>query len=209
MSSEGRWDQVLKLLIIGDSGVGKSSILLRFTDDEFDDEQACTIGVDFKTKVMNVDGKAINLTIWDTAGQEKFNALTSSYYRGTQGIILVYDVTRKNTFEHLTHWLNEIDLYCNSNPAVILLVGNKVDISNIREVSKEEGFEYARSKAMLYIECSAKAQIGIQQAFEELVTKVLENREDDQQSRNNNNGQNVVLGDSDSQSNEDSVCSYC
>eukprot|EP01087_Luapelamoeba_hula_P023461 TRINITY_DN862_c0_g1_i1.p1 TRINITY_DN862_c0_g1~~TRINITY_DN862_c0_g1_i1.p1 ORF type:complete len:131 (+),score=22.34 TRINITY_DN862_c0_g1_i1:99-491(+) len=129
MDTEERknYDHLFKLLIIGDSATGKSSILLRFTDDEFDEDHPCTIGVDFKVKLMDFGDKRINLTIWDTAGQEKFRALTSSYYRGTQGIILVYDVTNRASFQHLNDWLGEIDMYCNNSDVVKLLVGNKID----------------------------------------------------------------------------------
>lgn len=171
--AHGDYDHLFKLLIIGDSGVGKSSILLRFTEDDFEEDQPCTIGVDFKVKMLEFANKKLNLTIWDTAGQEKFRSLTSSYYRGTQGIILVYDVTNRKSFEHLELWLSEIDMYTTNEDVVKLLVGNKVDRPD-REVSKEEGAEFARSKAMVFIECSAKTRLGIQQTFEELVQKILD-----------------------------------
>ncbi|XP_069007422.1 ras-related protein Rab-18a isoform X1 [Embiotoca jacksoni] len=117
----------LKLLIIGESGVGKSSLLLRFTDDTFDPEQSATIGVDFKVKTISVDGNKAKLAIWDTAGQERFRTLTPSYYRGAQGVILVYDVTRRETFTKLDNWLNELETYCTRNDLVKMLVGNKID----------------------------------------------------------------------------------
>ncbi|XP_043823097.1 ras-related protein Rab-18 isoform X2 [Dromiciops gliroides] len=117
----------LKILIIGESGVGKSSLLLRFTDDTFDPELAATIGVDFKVKTISVDGNKAKLAIWDTAGQERFRTLTPSYYRGAQGVILVYDVTRRDTFVKLDNWLNELETYCTRNDIVKMLVGNKID----------------------------------------------------------------------------------
>uniref|UniRef100_A0AAQ5X6R6 RAB18A, member RAS oncogene family n=1 Tax=Amphiprion ocellaris TaxID=80972 RepID=A0AAQ5X6R6_AMPOC len=117
----------LKILIIGESGVGKSSLLLRFTDDTFDPEQSATIGVDFKVKTISVDGNKAKLAIWDTAGQERFRTLTPSYYRGAQGVILVYDVTRRETFTKLDNWLNELETYCTRNDLVKMLVGNKID----------------------------------------------------------------------------------
>lgn len=171
--AEESYDVLLKVLMIGDSDVGKSSILLRFTDDTYNDEQPVTIGVDFKIKLVEFGGKKVNLTIWDTAGQEKFRSLTSSYYRGTQGIILAYDVTRRDSFDNLEGWLSEIETYTTNPDVVKLLVGNKVDKEN-REVSREEAAAFARSKAMLFIECSAKTRLGVQQAFEELVMKILE-----------------------------------
>jgi len=174
LSDDQDYDHLFKMLIVGDSGVGKSSILLRFTDDNFDEDQPCTIGVDFKIKKMNFGGKRLNLTIWDTAGQEKFRSLTSSYYRGTQGIVLVYDVTNKKSFEHLNLWLREIETYSTNEDVVKLLVGNKIDKQDERQVSREQGVNYARSKEMVFIECSAKTRLGIQQTFEELVQKILD-----------------------------------
>uniref|UniRef100_A0A4W6BVS6 RAB18B, member RAS oncogene family n=1 Tax=Lates calcarifer TaxID=8187 RepID=A0A4W6BVS6_LATCA len=117
----------LKLLIIGESGVGKSSLLLRFTDDTFDPEQPATIGVDFKVKTLAIDGNKAKLAIWDTAGQERFRTLTPSYYRGAQGVILVYDVTKRDTFTKLENWLNELETYTTRNDIVKMLVGNKID----------------------------------------------------------------------------------
>ena len=103
------YDHLFKLLLIGDAGVGKSSILLRFTDDTFDEHLQSTIGVDFKVKMRTIAGKRVKMTIWDTAGQERFRTLTSSYYRGAQGIMLTYDVTRRQTFDNLNQWLQEVD----------------------------------------------------------------------------------------------------
>ncbi|KAJ0409113.1 hypothetical protein P43SY_002247 [Pythium insidiosum] len=163
------YDHLFKLLLIGDAGVGKSSMLLRFTDDTFDDNLQSTIGVDFKVKMMQVDGKKIKMTIWDTAGQERFRTLTSSYYRGAQGIVL-------DTFENLDLWLQEVEVYspAGGRDVVKLLVGNKIDKQE-RVVSRKEAEEWARSKGMLFVESSAKTRIGIQQVFNEVVNKILEN----------------------------------
>ncbi|XP_029428670.1 ras-related protein Rab-18-like isoform X6 [Rhinatrema bivittatum] len=117
----------LKLLLIGESGVGKSSLLLRFTDDHFDPQLGSTIGVDFKVKKLEVDGNPVKLAIWDTAGQERFRTLTPSYYRGAQGVILVYDVTRKDTLQRLMTWLSELETYSTKSNLVKMLVGNKID----------------------------------------------------------------------------------
>ncbi|KAF6132415.1 RAB18, member RAS oncogene family [Phyllostomus discolor] len=169
----------LKILIIGESGVGKSSLLLRFTDDTFDPELAATIefsffqGVDFKVKTISVDGNKAKLAIWDTAGQERFRTLTPSYYRGAQGVILVYDVTRRDTFVKLDNWLNELETYCTRNDIVNMLVGNKIDKEN-REVDRSEGLKFARKHSMLFIEASAKTCDGVQCAFEELVEKIIQ-----------------------------------
>lgn len=163
----------LKILIIGESGVGKSSLLLRFTDDTFDPEQAATIGVDFKVKTLTVDGNKTKLAIWDTAGQERFRTLTPSYYRGAQGVILVYDVCSRNSFSKLDAWLNELETFSTKHELIKMLVGNKIDQPK-REVSKEDGLKFARKHQMLFIEASAKTKEGVQCAFEELVEKIIQ-----------------------------------
>ena len=132
-----------------------------------------TIGVDFRVKTVTLGGKTAKLTIWDTAGQERFRTLTSSYYRGCHGVILVFDVNERESFTHLQQWLEELDLYSTTQHSVKLLVGNKIDVQQ-REVSVEEAETFARRQAMMYIETSAKTREGIRQAFEEVVQKILD-----------------------------------
>lgn len=163
----------LKILIIGESGVGKSSLLLRFTEDNFDPEQTLTIGVDFKTKRLTIDGNTVKLAIWDTAGQERFRTLTPSYYRDAQGAILVYDVSNASTFSKLETWLNELETYSTKSNIVKMVVGNKIDMDH-REVSREDGLNFARRHQTLFIEASAKTRDGVQCAFEELVHKIIQ-----------------------------------
>ncbi|KAF7840115.1 ras-related protein RABC1-like [Senna tora] len=173
-SSQAEFDYLFKLLMIGDSGVGKSSLLLCFTVDTFE-ELSPTIGVDFKVKYVTLDGKNLKLAIWDTAGQERFRTLTSSYYRGAQGIIMVYDVTRRETFTNLSEvWAREVDLYSTNQDCIKMLVGNKVDKEGERVVTKKEGLDFAREYGCLFIECSAKTRINVQNCFEELVLKILD-----------------------------------
>ncbi|XP_068647398.1 ras-related protein RABC1-like [Aristolochia californica] len=173
-SQAPEFDYLFKLLLIGDSGVGKSSLLLRFTSDTFEDLSP-TIGVDFKIKMVTLGGKRLKLAIWDTAGQERFRTLTSSYYRGAQGIIMVYDVTRRETFTNLSDiWAKEIDLYSTNQDCIKMLVGNKVDKESERVVTKKEGIDFAREYGCLFLECSAKTQVNVEQCFEELVLKILD-----------------------------------
>eukprot|EP00523_Entomoneis_sp_CCMP467_P007422 CAMPEP_0168735814 /NCGR_PEP_ID=MMETSP0724-20121128/9535_1 /TAXON_ID=265536 /ORGANISM="Amphiprora sp., Strain CCMP467" /LENGTH=215 /DNA_ID=CAMNT_0008782985 /DNA_START=29 /DNA_END=676 /DNA_ORIENTATION=- len=171
------YDYLFKVLIIGDASVGKSSMLLRFTDDSFDEHIQSTIGVDFKVKHLQVEDKKVKLTIWDTAGQERFRTLTSSYYRGAHGVVLVYDVTRTDSFENLEQWLKEVEMYSpgGGESVVKLLVGNKCDLE--RQVPVERADAWARAQGMLFLEASAKTRLGIRQVFMEVVKKMLENPE--------------------------------
>ncbi|XP_059619528.1 ras-related protein Rab-18-B [Phlebotomus argentipes] len=162
-----------KILIIGESGVGKSSLMLRFVEDNFDADQSITIGVDFKTKIVNIDGVNVKLAIWDTAGQERFRTLTPSYYRDAQGAILVYDVTKKNTFQKLDLWLNELEIYGTRPNMAKMVVGNKIDQPN-REMSRDDGFKFAKKHRTLFVETSAKTSEGVRSTFEEVVRKIME-----------------------------------
>jgi len=164
MATTAEHDYFFKILLIGDSGVGKSCLLLRFADDSWTDSHISTIGVDFKIKTLNCDGKVIKLQIWDTAGQERFRTITSSYYRGAQGIILVFDCTDMESFNNVKQWLGEIDRYACENVNK-LLVGNKTDLVQGRVVDKSVAQEFADSMTIPYIETSAKNATGVEDAF--------------------------------------------
>ena len=124
------YDYLFKLVLIGDSSVGKSCLLLRFADDSFTDSYISTIGVDFRFRTVKIEDKTVKLQIWDTAGQERFRTITSAYYRGADGIIMVYDVTRLDSFDHVRDWLNEVNRYANQGLCKKLLIGNKCDRSD-------------------------------------------------------------------------------
>ncbi|XBI24489.1 hypothetical protein VPH35_049586 [Triticum aestivum] len=158
------YDYLFKLLLIGDSGVGKSCLLLRFADDSYLDSYISTIGVDFKIRTVEQDGKTIKLQIWDTAGQERFRTITSSYYRGAHGIIIVYDVTDQDSFNNVKQWLNEIDRYASENVNK-LLVGNKCDLADKRAVSYETAKAFADEIGIPFMETSAKNALNVEQAF--------------------------------------------
>jgi len=159
------YDYLFKLLLIGDSGVGKSCLLLRFADDTYTQSYISTIGVDFKIRTIELEGKTCKLQIWDTAGQERFRTITSSYYRGAHGIIIVYDCTDKESFQNVKHWISEIDKYANEQVKK-LLVGNKCDLSSKKLVSYDEGRELAESLGISFLETSAKNSHNVEQSFQ-------------------------------------------
>ncbi|XP_058214904.1 ras-related protein RABD1 isoform X1 [Rhododendron vialii] len=162
MSNE--YDYLFKLLLIGDSSVGKSCLLLRFADDSYVDSYISTIGVDFKIRTVELEGKTSKLQIWDTAGQERFRTITSSYYRGAHGIIIVYDVTEMESFNNVKQWLSEIDRYANDTVCK-LLVGNKSDLVENRVVDTQTAKAFADELGIPFLETSAKDSINVEQAF--------------------------------------------
>ena len=171
-----KYDYLVKVKTVGDSNVGKSSIVVRFVDDTFSGQMAPTIGVEYKSKIFEVYGNRVKATIWDTAGAERYRTITSNYYRGSHAIIFVYDVTERTSFENIEKfWLKEVKEYFpNTQEIIMLLVGNKIDNIYNRKVTEEEGEELARKHGMMFIETSAKEKIGVNEAFEEVVNKVIE-----------------------------------
>ncbi|XP_058207501.1 ras-related protein RABD2a [Rhododendron vialii] len=177
------YDYLFKLLLIGDSGVGKSCLLLRFADDSYVDSYISTIGVDFKIRTVEQDGKTIKLQIWDTAGQERFRTITSSYYRGAHGIIIVYDITDQESFNNVKQWLSEIDRYASENVNKVL-VGNKCDLTSKRAVSYEEAKAFADEIGIPFMETSAKDSTNVEQAFMAMAADI-KNRMASQPAMNN------------------------
>jgi len=155
---------LFKYIIVGDTAVGKSCLLLQFTDKRFQPVHDLTIGVEFGSRMITIDGSQVKLQIWDTAGQEKFRSITRSYYRGTTGALLVYDITRRETFEHLTEWLEDCRKYSNPN-IVIMLIGNKSDLEEKRAVAREEGEKFAKDNGLFFLETSAKTDDNVDEAF--------------------------------------------
>jgi Ras-related protein Rab-1A len=168
---QAEYDYLFKLLLIGDSGVGKSCLLLRFADDTYTESYISTIGVDFKIRTIDLDAKTIKLQIWDTAGQERFRTITSSYYRGAHGIIVVYDTTDLESFNNVKQWLHEIDRYASENVNK-LLVGNKADLTTKRAVSFEQAKEFADSLGIEFIETSAKSSTNVEKAFMMMASQI-------------------------------------
>lgn len=168
-------DHTFKVLLVGDSGVGKTALCMRFIADKFEAQLPSTVGVDFAIKRMEVGDRNIKLTIWDTAGQERFRALTSTFYRGAVGIIFVYDVTRRETLSSLSgSWMEELACYDPHPDVARMVVANKVDQHDRREVTWQEGADFAQQHGCLFVETSAKHNIAVGVAFEELVLRILD-----------------------------------
>ncbi|KAJ4878054.1 Ras-related protein RABA5a [Raphanus sativus] len=164
-------DYLFKIVLIGDSAVGKSNLLARFARDEFYPNSKSTIGVEFQTQKIDINGKEIKAQIWDTAGQERFRAVTSAYYRGAVGALLVYDISRKQTFHSIGRWLNELHTHSDMN-VVTILVGNKSDLKEIREVPTAEGKALAEAQGLFFMETSALDSSNVAAAFETVVKEI-------------------------------------
>lgn len=168
---DDEYDYLFKVVLIGDSGVGKSNLLSRFTRNEFNLESKSTIGVEFATRSIQVDGKTIKAQIWDTAGQERYRAITSAYYRGAVGALLVYDIAKNVTFENVDRWLKELRDHADHN-IVIMLVGNKSDLRHLRAVPQDDAKSYAEQRGLSFIETSALDSTNVEQAFHTILTEI-------------------------------------
>ncbi|KAJ0780418.1 putative small GTP-binding protein [Helianthus annuus] len=165
------YDYLLKIVLIGDSGVGKSNILSRFTRNEFNLESKATIGVEFATRTLQVEGKMIKAQIWDTAGQERYRAITSAYYRGAVGALLVYDITKRPSFDNVQRWLRELRANADAN-IVVLMAGNKSDLNHMRAVDEQDGQSLAEKEGLSFLETSALDAHNVEKAFQTVLTEI-------------------------------------
>merc|ERR1711988_152850 len=163
-SGKPQYDYLIKLLLIGDSGVGKSCLLCRYSEDIFNSNFITTIGIDFKIRTIELDGAKIKLQIWDTAGQERFRTITQAYYRGAMGILLVYDVTDDKSFGNIRTWMRNIDQHANE-AVVKILLGNKCDMPEKKMVKYDQGAELAKEFGINFYETSAKTNVNVDEAF--------------------------------------------
>ncbi|XP_061367627.1 ras-related protein RABA5e-like [Gastrolobium bilobum] len=167
-------EYLFKVVIIGDSAVGKSNLLSRYARNEFNLHSKATIGVEFQTQSLEIDSKEVKAQIWDTAGQERFRAVTSAYYRGAVGALIVYDISRRTTFDSVGRWLDELKTHCDTTVAT-MLVGNKCDLDNIRAVSIEEGKSLAEAEGLFFMETSALDSTNVNTAFEMVIREIYSN----------------------------------
>jgi len=207
-SIQRTYDYLLKLLLIGDSGVGKTCLLFRFAEDKFNAAFISTIGIDFKIRTINVDGKRLKLQIWDTAGQERFRTITTAYYRGAAGIMLVYDVSSERSFENIKNWMRNIEEHA-ADDVEKMIIGNKCDRevdgdentgANARVISKEKGQNLAMEHGVTFFETSARDGINVEEAFVTIARKIKDNLEAKKEEDLNRNGgkTKIKIGEEDS-----------
>lgn len=198
-----KYQQLMKLIIIGDSGVGKSSLLHRFIEDTFSEDQTQTIGIEYGAKILDINGTKVKLQIWDTAGQERYKSVTRSYYRGAMGGIIVYDVTNRSSFECVPQWLSDMRQLA-GNDVVVMLIGNKIDLAkkdNSRAVTHNEASLYAQQNNLLHFETSAANGEFVTGAFLKVTKTILS------LSSGSENGGGVSLTDNELPSNSAASCS--
>ncbi|XP_037539457.1 ras-related protein Rab-8B [Nematolebias whitei] len=168
------YDYLFKLLLIGDSGVGKTCLLFRFSEDSFNTTFISTIGIDFKIRTIELEGKRVKLQIWDTAGQERFRTITTAYYRGAMGIMLVYDICNEKSFDNIKNWIRNIEEHASSDIEKMIL-GNKCDMTDRRQVSKDRGEKLAIDYGVKFLETSAKSGLNVEEAFYTVAKDILHN----------------------------------
>ena len=188
---EEDYDFIFKVLLLGNSDVGKSSLILRYVDQTWSDTFVPTIGVDFKVKSLEIDDKKIKMQIWDTAGQERFRNVISSYFRGSHGVFVIYDITNRDSFKNLECWLSEIEKNANQN-ILKILVGNKNDLEDDREIKTEEGQAFANRNGMQFMETSAKMNVNVNEAFEALAKLMIQFNSENKPVLNKNENKKLI-----------------
>merc|ERR1711865_173140 len=191
-SGKPQYDYLIKLLLIGDSGVGKSCLPCRYSEDIFNNKFITTIGIDFKIRTIELDGKKIKLQVWDTAGQERFRTITQSYYKNAMGIIVVYDITDERSFNGVRSWMRNIEEHAYPDLPTLLL-GNKCDLKQKRAVKHEEGENLAKEYGSEFFEVSAKDKINVDQAFTRMAKLIKDKRKDEADPHSNKESHNIDL----------------
>ena len=198
------YDLLFKLILIGDSCVGKSNILSKYLKNEFDPNSRATVGVEFGTKNILINNKKIKIQIWDTAGQERYRSITSAYYKGAKGALIVYDITRRTSFDNIDKWISDLKLNGDKNICIIIL-GNKSDLTDKREVTKEEGIKKSEMFKTAFLETSALNGDNIGKAFEEIIGQITQNNKnffEDNDKKNMDKGINLKEIDKNNEKNK-------
>ena len=172
------YEMMVKVVLVGDSGVGKTNIMSKYLKNEFREDSKATVGVEFGSKQFNIQGHQIKAQIWDTAGQERYKAITSAYYKGAKGAIIVYDITRKNTFDSVNRWVSDISAAADKK-ITLLLIGNKSDLEDQRQVNKEQGEEKAKELGLAFMETSACSGENLEKAFQLMINEVYKKSQED------------------------------
>ena len=205
---EEEYDYLFKLILVGDSYVGKTNIMSQYIKKEFNLNSKSTVGVEFGTKIIKIDDKIVKAQIWDTAGQERYKSITSAYYKGAKGAFIVYDITCKTTFDSVDRWIQDLSMYGDKN-ITMLLIGNKSDLENKRQIKKEVGEEKAKEFGLGFIETSACSGVNINKAFKTLLKEIC-NKYDEEKKNNveleDDNGNNIEISAGDKEVKKKSCC---
>ena len=211
MDDSEEYEMMIKVILIGDSGVGKTNIMSKFLNNQFLEDSKATVGVEFGSKLFIQQGHKIKAQIWDTAGQEKYKAITSAYYKGSKGALVIYDITQKETFANIEKWVN--DLKCKGDPKItIIIIGNKNDLEEKRQISKEQGEEKAKSFGCAFLETSAFSGDNIEKAFEMMVKEIYDKftsdigGDDEEELDSNEKGEDLKLENVNPDNNEKKKC---
>ena len=205
---EEEYDYLFKLILVGDSYVGKTNIMSQYIKKEFNLNSKSTVGVEFGTKIIKIDDKIVKAQIWDTAGQERYKSITSAYYKGAKGAFIVYDITCKTTFDSVDKWIQDLSMYGDKN-ITMLLIGNKSDLEDKRQIKKEVGEEKAKEFGLGFIETSACSGVNINKAFKTLLKEVCNKYSEEKKNNEefeDNNGNNIEISSRDNEVKKKTCC---